>query len=99
MKKFFKILLGIVIVGGIAIYFLGRDQIEGMQIGTAYAAQTLCSCVFVTEREPEACKSEQVGGAGQIPQSVDYDKQIAKAEILILKSTSKFEEGKGCTLQ
>jgi len=99
MRKILKVLLVLLVIGTSAAIYFGRGQVEAMQIGTGYAAHFMCSCVFVTERDQEACLKDEIGGASQIPQTVDRKSQSVEAAIFVLKSKAVFEEGKGCVLQ
>jgi CubicO group peptidase (beta-lactamase class C family) len=96
-----KVLLGVVVVlavlGGVVAWYLGPIA----PIATGYAAKTLCSGVFVADREPDDV-------AGDLPAnplvpflrtSVDDDEGSVTATLLGAWGTTAYvSEGLGCTL-
>lgn len=100
VKKFGIILLLLVgLVGAGGIWFINSDQGKGLQIGVNYTAKTLCSCMFVQEREQSACYTDMIGAVQNIPVKIDAEAKVVRASFFgVLNGEASFREGRGCTL-
>jgi CubicO group peptidase (beta-lactamase class C family) len=68
-------------------------------IATAYSAKRLCSCTFVSNREPKAVLQEELKWYRYVHLDTDYDRKKVTGSILgVAKRTAVYREGLGCTL-
>ncbi|HWU39796.1 MAG TPA: serine hydrolase, partial [Candidatus Acidoferrum sp.] len=98
MKKSAKrVLVCIVLVVGVGAGVILVTQVA--PIATAYSAKRLCSCVFVSQREPAAVLREELRWYGYVNLDVDYTrKEVAGSILGVAKRKAVFREGLGCTL-
>jgi len=90
-------LICIVLVLGIGTGVILVTQIA--PIVTAYSAKRLCSCIFVSHREPLAVLQEELKPYGYVHLDVDYGRKKVTGSILgVAKRTAVYREGLGCTL-
>jgi hypothetical protein len=101
VKKFGAILLLLVgLIGAGGVWFINSDQGKGLQIGVNYTAKTLCSCLFVQEREMPACYADMIGPVQNLPVEIDAEAKTVRVSIFgVLSGEAAFSEGRGCTLQ
>jgi hypothetical protein len=100
MKKSTKWILAlicIVLVLGIGAGVILVTQIA--PIATAYAAKRLCSCIFISHREPTAVLQEELKPYGYVHLDIDYGRKKVTGSILgVAKRTAVYRDGLGCTL-
>ncbi len=100
MKKSTKWILaviGIVLVLGIGAGVILVTQVA--PIATAYAAKRLCSCIFISHREPTAVLQEELKPYGYVHLDIDYGRKKVTGSILgVAKRTAVYRDGLGCTL-
>lgn len=95
-RKFLYVVLAIV-VGGLA-YGLNY-AVRYAHIGSSYDAKTVCSCMFVSGRDFESIKAEELYAVPFADIKVDKEKQSVSASIYGLgESKAIFRKGLGCTL-
>lgn len=86
----------------ILVLLLGATAITGnliAPVGTAYAAKTLCSCVFVSGRTEADVLAQELKTRWYVSTAVDYSEGLATGSILGLwKRTAIVREGLGCTI-
>ncbi|GLQ22641.1 hypothetical protein GCM10007853_05150 [Algimonas ampicilliniresistens] len=83
---------------GAAYQFWLKPQIEFAQIGTAYGAKKMCSCLNVSELSLDQCKAdftEDISMVTFIP-----DKNAVTVEVLggRISNRAIYRPGLGCTL-
>ena len=88
----------VVVVGGIYGYQRFAPLIN---TGTGLVAHQMCSCVYVSNRELEACLDERWPDMQTIPaELIELNgKPGVQATSFISTRTATFETGFGCTLQ
>ncbi len=85
---------------GVALYYALRLA----SIGAAYKAKTLCSGVFVAQRDPQSIVDtdlavDDLSPLRHIDAHIDYDKKSVTATFLgILKRKAIYRQGLGCSL-
>ena len=105
MMKYVKA-FGIVIVvvglaAGVIWQFWGKDLKAQADIGAAFAAKHVCSCLHVAERTMESCSNDFVD---QTMTTVSRSKMIGgtthghRAVRACASATARFEPGLGCAL-
>jgi hypothetical protein len=68
-------------------------------IGTGYAAQQTCSCLFISRRPLDSCKAD-LDRLAQLLVSVHPGHQQVTARALgLAHATSRYQAGFGCSLQ
>lgn len=76
------------------------DQVESMRIGVNYTAKSLCSCLFVMERDRDSCYGDMIGAVEQIPVEVDRDTRSVRAGIFgLFVAEASDVRGRGCSLR
>ncbi|GEM_PF-24483 len=82
------------------LIFFGYYFVREIRIMAAVKAKTLCSCVFVADREPESVLKEELRQAGRyIGYHIDRDERSVTASFLpVVTREAVFLEGLGCTL-
>ena len=94
-----KILLGILLVLVIAIGYVGPYYYQYAQIGAAYNAKTVCSCVFVSGRSLASVEKEDLYTIPYGTQTIDRKTQTATASLFgLVSQTALYRPGLGCTL-
>jgi len=89
----------LLIVGAVAAYqFWLKPQIEFAQIGTAYGAKKMCSCLNVSELSLDQCKAdftEDISMVTFIP-----EENAVTVEVMGGRITNRaiYRPGLGCTL-
>jgi CubicO group peptidase (beta-lactamase class C family) len=100
MKKSTKWILAV--IGIVLALGIGAGVILGTQvapIATAYAAKRLCSCVFISHREPTAVLQEELKPYDFVHLDIDYGRKKVTGSILgMAKRTAVYRDGLGCTL-
>ena len=98
MKWVWRFLL-LVVLGTVlyAVNFLSR----GLPIATGYAAKNMCSCVFLSERDPESIQESDLNLSfvKLVKTQIDYDSREVAANFYgFARQKARFSEGAGCTL-
>ncbi len=98
MKRFFKILLltllGLILTGFAYILITFPPVMAGM------AAKTMCSCVFVTGRDPQSVRDKELQVFPGLSSSTIQVNEDSTVTATVFWKTSKaiFRKGLGCTL-
>lgn len=88
------LLISAVVLGA----FVGRWLWAGTEVAAAYSAKILCSCVFLSERDPAACRREELARFGFVTTRVDRDAHRVEARVWRLSPVhAEYHEGLGCT--
>lgn len=98
MKRFFKGVL--FIVGVIFLVAVGYVLITFPPVMAGMAAKTMCSCVFVTGRDPQSVRDKELKvfpGLSGAPVSIHEDSTVT-ATVFWKTSKAIFRKGLGCTL-
>lgn len=89
--------------GAVGILLLAGLGYAGWVLGEAaagYTAKVLCSCVFVSERDPGWCLREDLGAYGWVPTSVDRKSRTTTATaFFVRRARAEFRERLGCALR
>jgi hypothetical protein len=86
----------LVVAGVVAWHTLGLSDL--MRIGAGYTAQQICSCLLVSGRSLESCKTDLDPLARRLI-SVEVGTDGVKASAFGLTSArARFEKGYGCSL-
>lgn len=87
-------------IGAVIVFELGNYAYQMIRIGAGYNAKIMCSCVFVSGREPQSVMDQElaVSAAGFIGAEVDMTDQSATASYLGIKRKAIYRPGAGCTL-
>lgn len=90
------IVLGVVVVLGVAAAIWLPALTGYLSVGTAYAAQQTCSCVHVSARELQSCVGD-LGKAGRLLDvKVEGDTVRATALLGLFSGESQNEPPYGC---
>jgi len=88
------------LLAGVALLATACDRIEGMRIGVGYTAKSLCSCLFVMERDIDSCYADMIGAVEQVPVEVDADAGTVRASLFgLFTGEATHEPGRGCRLR
>ncbi|MEM6344796.1 MAG: serine hydrolase [Bacteroidota bacterium] len=93
LKKGLLIALGLILAGALII---GGNIFA--PIGTAYSAKIMCSCVFVSGRQPASVEKQDLSAYWYISNEVDPQQKTVKSSLAFWERTAIFREGLGCTL-
>ena len=78
---------------------IAHPAIQAAHIATGYVAKTLCSCVFVDERELGSCKMDLAPGYGSMGVVLDRDNHLVQTRAgMISRDTAYFDTRYGCRL-
>jgi hypothetical protein len=58
LKGLVLAVLGVAVTGGLVWQFWFKDQVAFAQVATGYAAQKVCSCINVSERDLASCLTD-----------------------------------------
>ncbi|MEM8892753.1 MAG: serine hydrolase, partial [Bacteroidota bacterium] len=96
-KKILGISLAIAfIVSLFFLYPLGKDSLAVL---SGYSAKSICSCVFVAERELQSALDQELSSYGSvIDAEVNDEKKMVKVSAAGVERIAVFREGLGCTL-
>jgi hypothetical protein len=85
----------VVIVGG--ALWAGRDTWAAARAGATYVAKQTCSCLFVTGRPMDSCKTDYEPDAIK-PLTIEAGNSDVKVSALagLLSTKAEFEQGFGC---
>ena len=76
----------------------GAETFGKMSAG--YAAKSLCSCVFVANRQPDDCLREELGDYGFVETRLDRAARTTEARSLVLgHARAEYLGPLGCTLE
>ena len=94
-----KIIYGVLLIVALGVAFTINFAIKYAYIGSSYDAKTVCSCMFVSGRELDNIKSEDLHAVPFANIIVDKEKQTVTADIYGFAETKAiYRKGLGCTL-
>ena len=82
---------------GILVAVAGPGRVADAEIGVAYVAKHLCSCLHVARRPLDACRADlppAMRAIGSVPLP-----RGAVASVLWIERTAEVDAGGGCTLR
>lgn len=86
-----------VVVALAAAAWFGRDAVAFAQIGTTYAAKQTCSCLFVSGRSMDSCKTDYPADAvKQFTWKVEGNDVTVSAAGGLFSAKATFDDGYGC---
>ena len=90
----------ILLILAIIVFEVGNYAYHMINIAAGYNAKIMCSCVYVSGRDPESVLSQDiaVSAASFIGASVDRTDQSASASFLGIKRKAIYRPNIGCTL-
>jgi hypothetical protein len=101
LKRVLKV--GAVVLGLVAAGVLGRVAWQawvGGEVAAGYSAKVLCSCVFVSQRDPESCRAQELSIFDFVRTKIDREAGVVDATALwIGHARAEYEEGFGCTVR
>lgn len=72
---------------------------KALPIYTAYSAKIMCSCIFVSEREPDNVLEQDLSSFGMVDLDVNHLESTVVADVMgLAEKTAVYREGLGCTL-
>ena len=86
-----------VLAGGVW-QFWGKGLAADAQIGSAFAAKHVCSCLHVAEQDMDFCLSDFVQDVGPLTITNDGNTTTAKAPLGLGSAKARYEPGVGCAL-
>lgn len=98
MKKVFKAVM--LLIAGVLLIVLAYVLITFPPVMAGMAAKTMCSCVFVTGRDPQSVRDKELKvfpGLSNAPITI-HDDSTVTATVFWKTSKAIFREGLGCTL-
>lgn len=94
-----KLIYGLLLIVVLVIVYAGNFAIQYAYIGSSYDAKTVCSCMFVSGRELDNIKSEDLYAVPFANITVDKEIQTVTANIYGFAETKAiYRKGLGCTL-
>ncbi|WP_394990897.1 serine hydrolase domain-containing protein [Emticicia sp.] len=94
-----KIIYGVLLIVALGVAYTINFAIKYAYIGSSYDAKTVCSCMFVSGRELDNIKSEDLYAVPFANIIVDKEKQTVTADIYGFAETKAiYRKGLGCTL-
>jgi hypothetical protein len=95
-KKRIYLILLVICLG---LCYLCYFAIQYASIASAYAAKTLCSCVFVSKRDPKIVIQEDLYSVRMATTFLDTKEQSVTANVYgFAEAKAVFHQGLGCTL-
>jgi CubicO group peptidase (beta-lactamase class C family) len=95
-KKRIYLILLVICLG---LCYLCYFAIQYASIASAYAAKTLCSCIFVSKRDPKIAIQEDLYSVRMATTFVDTKEQSVTANVYgFAEAKAVFHQGLGCTL-
>lgn len=86
-----------VVVALAAVAWFGRDVVAYARIGTTYAAKQTCSCLFVSGRPLDSCKTDYPADAAkQFTWKVEGHDVTVSAAGGLFSAKATFDDGYGC---
>ena len=99
VKAFGIVIIVVGLAAGVIWQFWGKDLKATADIGAAFAAKHVCSCLHVAERTMESCANDFVDPAmTSFTFENEGDRTTASVPYGIARATARFEPGLGCTL-
>lgn len=86
---------GIVLAVAAAVYFV-RDAIALATIGTGHAAKQTCSCLFVSGRSMDSCRTDYPPDTAKRFSWRVEGRTVKVSLYHLVSSTAVYEEGFGC---
>jgi hypothetical protein len=68
-------------------------------IGTGYAAQRVCSCMFISHRPLESCQHDLDPLAQRLVSVQPGANQVTARSMGLARATARYQPGFGCSLQ
>jgi hypothetical protein len=100
VTRFFKWAAGallLLVVLGTAVLLPRMARLSN--IGTGYLAKQMCSCIFVGEREFDACRSDMPASMAKVQAALLESEPGVKAWIPVFaERRARYRAGSGCTL-
>ncbi|AFK02742.1 beta-lactamase [Emticicia oligotrophica DSM 17448] len=94
-----KIIYATLLIVAIGLIYAGNYAIQYAYIGSSYNAKTVCSCMFVSGRDLENIKAEELYAVPFATVEVDEVNKAVTANIYGLAQTKAiYRKGLGCTL-
>jgi hypothetical protein len=99
MRGKWWLVAGLALLIGIAgAAWAGKDAYAYARIGTTYAAEITCSCLYVAGRDMDSCKTDYPAEAvKQFTWKVEKDRVTVSAAGGLVSATARFEDGYGCS--
>jgi CubicO group peptidase (beta-lactamase class C family) len=96
-KRIIALAVIVVLLGGL-VYGINFG-LRYVNIATSYASKTVCSCVFVSGRDFENVKSEDLYAVSFVSVKIDEQNHRVTSDVYgLARSTAIYREGLGCTL-
>jgi hypothetical protein len=98
MRKALFILAGL-LVAGAAIAWRLLHLPDLARIGTGYAAQQTCACLFVSGRSPESCRTDLEPMARWLVSVERGEGQVTARSMGLARAVARYQKGFGCSLE
>ncbi len=93
------ILVSLAVLAGVAWQIWGKGIKAQAEIGAAFAAKHVCSCIHIAERTMDSCRNDFVGDDFKSFTFESGDEFVtANAPYGLGEARAKFEPGLGCAL-
>jgi hypothetical protein len=87
------LLLLALVLAGAAIHFRPLGV-----IGSGYAAQQTCACLFIAGRELESCRRDLEPLAQKIISITPGDHEVTARALGVIRARARYQDGFGCAL-
>lgn len=95
-----RIIAALAVLAALVLGAGGYYAWRGAGILAGFGAKVLCSCVFVTGREPAACFAEELGAYPMLGGTVDRTRgSVTVAAFGVRRARARFQRDLGCTLE
>jgi hypothetical protein len=96
MRNRFALAVAVVLV--VALAFLARRFVPLGRVGTGYAAEVTCACVFVSGRAQESCRGDLDPLARKLISVTVGQNEVRTSALGLTHARARFDAATGCTL-
>jgi hypothetical protein len=96
-----RLILGVVVVLLVAVVVAWRVFRVPLllNIGTGYAAQQTCACLFISGRTIESCLGDLEPLARKLISITPGTAEVTASGLILETATARYEKGFGCSLR
>ena len=92
------VIIAAVAVGGAVAWRTLRVS-DLTNIGTGYAAQQTCACLFISKRSPESCRLDLDPLARRLVSVKAGAAEVTASSFGLASATARYRKGFGCSLE
>ena len=96
MRK--RIALAVAALVIVALLLLGRRFVPLGRLGTGYAAEVTCACLFVSGRTLDSCRGDLDPLAQKLVSITVGNDEVRTSSIGVIRARARYDAATGCTL-